>query len=176
MEWLGDLLGVGASAASGGLFGLAGSLIGGVFKYFQAKQEHRQRLEWAAVEMDQARLDMEADQLRADNEAKLIAAQGSWDSLQSSYAHDSGGSSHKWANDVRSLYRPILTSGLLVMVFMIWRDISSGGDGMLLTYFTQGELKEVIRYIVMSVVFTASTAAVWWFGDRAFAPPGFKNR
>ena len=38
MDFLGDLLGGAASVASGGLFGLFGSLIGVGAKYFQEKQ------------------------------------------------------------------------------------------------------------------------------------------
>ncbi len=168
-----DLLGIGATAASGGIFGLLGSLIGGAFKFFQAKQAHKEKLEWADKEMAMARLDMERDTLAADNEARLIAAQGSWLGLRASYAQDYG-ATYKWANAVKTLYRPLLTSGLLFLVWKIWDDIQTGQA--LIEYFTEAELKDVIKYIVMSVVFTASTAAVWWFGDRAFAPPGFKNR
>jgi hypothetical protein len=64
---------------------------------------------------------------------------------------------------------------------MIFKDLSAmltgtGASVLAPGTFTPEQAKELLVYDVKSLVFSASTAVVWWFGDRAFAPPGMKNR
>ena len=40
----------------------------------------------------------------------------------------------------------------------------------------EAEIKDLLRYMIYSLFFATTTAITWWFGDRAFAPPGMKNR
>ena len=108
-----------------------------------------------------------------ENEMAIVAQQGSWNSLQASYQHDSA-PTYRWTNAIRALFRPILTAGLFGLVYLMWQDLQEGR--ILAEFFSDAELRDIVRYIVMSVVFTATTAGVWWFGERAFAPPGIKNR
>jgi len=49
-------------------------------------------------------------------------------------------------------------------------------DSSLLQLFSDGQLANMTRYIVYSMVFSAATATVWWFGDRALTPPNMKAR
>lgn len=55
---------------------------------------------------------------------------------------------------------------------MDWQIVGQG----VATVLDAAEVKDLLRYIVYSVVFTACTAGMWWFADRALAPPGLKNR
>ena len=178
MEFLGDLLGIGASAASGGLLGLVGSLGGAVAKYFQARQQQAfKRDEWQH-ETDLLQLQMQAGAQEAEQELAVVAQAGSWQGATESLRADAAlaGNTYKWVNASKSLFRPLLTLTLLGLVWLMWRDIVSGEVGVMVQLFTDAELKEILRYQVYSVVFAAVTATVWWFGDRALAPPGMKNR
>ncbi len=160
MDWSAIISGIG-SAAGGGVFGLVGAGLGGVFKYFQARQEHKNRLELMRVEME------------------MRSQQGAWDGLKSSIQADAAPATYKWVSAVKALYRPVLTTGLVVVALVIFWDILSGLDdrhSRLADILTQAEIKELLRYIVYSMIFSTCTAIVWWFGDRAFQPPGLKNR
>ena len=179
MEFIGNLLGAGASAMSGGIFGLAGSLIGGVFKYFQAKQAQQFKKEEWDHESNLLKLNMEAMQKQTENELALASQVGSFRGLDSSIRADSKvGESYKWVNAIRSLFRPLLTTGLVVIAYLIFKDLMAGleTEGQSVLALGKEKSRSILEYVVYSLVFSASTAVVWWFGDRAFAPPGMKNR
>lgn len=166
MEWLtgilGSIGGIATSAASGGIFGLIGSGISTIGKYFQAKQAHKQKLEIMEMQM------------------KMKAQEGSWNSMIESLKSEAAASdTYKWVNAIKALYRPFLTTGLVVVTYMLFQDVLGGlgnEQSVIADIFTGAELKEILRYIVYSIVFSTATAIVWWFADRAFAPPGLKNR
>lgn len=179
MDWLAGILG---NAASGGVFGFLGAAVGGVFKYFQTRQqqkfeEKKWKHELALIDKEQAR-EREED----EHELAVISQEGAWQGLNTSIQADaSAGETYKWVNAVKTLYRPVLTTGLVLIAYMIFKDLSAMLTGMGTSVlapgiFTPEQAKELLVYDVNSLVFSASTAVVWWFGDRAFAPPGMKNR
>ena len=181
MDWLGEIGGLFANVASGGLFGLIGSIIGVGAKYLQ----ERQRQAWAEREMthELRLLDLEMQRTTAETEQELaiVSQAGAWEGVRSTVAADAAGlaASPSWVNAIRSLFRPVLTGGLVVIVWLIWSDLMAAietGDGNLLVLFTEAEIKDVLRYIIQAVVFAATTAVVWWFGERAMTPPGWKGR
>lgn len=178
MDWITNLLG---SAATGGAFGLLGSAIGGVFKYFQTRQQ--QKFEEKKWGHELALIDKEHERGREEDEHELsvISQQGAWSGLTTSIEADSKtDNTYKWVNAIKALYRPVLTTGLVAISYLIFKDLSAmmatGGGSTLVGVFTPEQAKELLVYDINSLVFSASTAVVWWFGDRAFAPPGMKNR
>lgn len=180
MEWIDLVGGAVTSAASGGVFGLIGSAIGGVFKFFQTKQQ--QRFEEKKWNHELKLIEKENERAREEDEHELsvVAQEGAWSGLGTSIEADAGiGDSYRWVKALKELYRPALTTGLVVISYMIFRDLMSivtDQTSSLSRVFTAEQAKELIVYNVSSIVFSASTAVVWWFGDRAFAPPGMKNR
>ena len=182
MDWLSDLLGFGASVASGGLFGLLGAGIKVVANYFQEKQRQDWQREVWANERELQKLQIEARKAETEMEIALASSQGAWSGLDSSIAADKylTGKTHTWVNDVKSLFRPFLTTLLVAVVgWMFWLVLGSlaGTRNTVLTdAFTVAELQAIVRYMVYTMTFSAATAIVWWFGERAFAPPGMKNR
>ena len=165
MEWLTDLFGVGASVASGGIFGLLGSLGGMFVKVYQEKQ----RQEWEQRKWDQEvrmqELNLRAQSEKAEQDVILANTAGSWRGLESSQNFASTvGQTHMWVNDAKSLFRPILTISLWVLSWWVFKETHK-----------QIITDPYIKYMIESIYFSASTATVWWFGDRAFAPPGRKN-
>lgn len=181
MEAISDLLGLGASVASGGIFGLIGSGLGVVSKYFQTKADR----EWEErkIELDMKLFDkqMESKRLETEMEIAVTSSAGAWNGLDKSIQSDAGLAAHtsEFVNGIKSLFRPFLTTALVglsfAVLFVMWGSITGANDA-LLTLFSEAEIKELIKYMVYSLFFATTTAIVWWFGDRAFAPPGMKNR
>ena len=175
MGFLGDLLGLGANVASGGIFGLLGSLIGVGAKWLQARQAAKAKTAEWQHEIKLLELQMEAGDRETENELAISRSEGSWQGLSASYNTVVPSSAvPAWANSIRSLFRPILTIALWVLVVIELRWML---DGTLEVWVSDAKQFGVtIKYIIDSTVFSAATATTWWFGDRAFTPPGQKAR
>lgn len=160
-----DFVGLGASVASGGLFGLLGSVIGVGAKWLQrreariqAREEHQMRIETMKVQME------------------ITAQQGSWNGLTASQQAETAINSqptYKWVVAAKSLFRPVLTLTLWAIAAYLFIRIV---DGSLKEWFDAKEVQDLVRYMIYTTFFAASTATVWWFGDRALNPPELKNR
>lgn len=171
---LGDILNIGTSVASGGLFGLVGSVIGSVGKYFHAKQQQTFEREKWSHETELLRLQAEVKNQETEQEIALAAQQGSWQGLTESYkAVAAIGKTHIWVNDVRALFRPLLT--LTLWAISGWIFFQVGHDGFS-DWLEKGDIDSLIRYMVYTAFFSASTSTAWWFGDRALSPPKYKHR
>lgn len=180
MEFLGDLLGGVASVASGGIFGLIGSAVGVVAKYFQKRQEFSQEKERRAWDREDFKLQMQFSAQETEQEVAIASAQGAWSGLSESIRADAAVVPHGWAAAIRSMFRPFLTTLLVALsawiIWFMWRGVVEGDRNGLAMFFTPEEMAGMIRYAVYSLLFSASTAVVWWFGDRAMTPPGMKGR
>jgi len=175
-EFLGTIFGgIFNVAAGGGIFGILASLGTQFLKFKRASQAHKQAMEMRVQ-----------DRLDTEMAIKEATVKGSWDGLKESLraAQITASNSHLWSNDIKNLYRPFFTTMLWVMVFLFFRDLLAAanatdmialGKTTIAKHFTPGEVTAMIKYIVNSTAFTASAAGMWWFGDRAQAPPGFKN-
>ena len=178
MGWATDLLAVigtgAAGAATGGLFSIVSALFKGVRNYFAERQRQQFRREEWEHEKVLLELEMQRNDRDTENELRITETEGSWRGLGASYNSVIASSAvHKWVNDVRALFRPALTTGLFVLVYVIYDQlmgILQGDEAALFAAFSPEEAGESIRFIVTSVVYTACTAGVWWFGDRALSP------
>ena len=147
-----DIIGISASAAGGGVFGLMGTTLGRVAGFFEKRQsiaheERRWSHEAALLELQQQ---AEADAA----EAALLKARadGSWRGLSSSLHADAAiGESYAWVNAVRALTRPVLTITLWGIATIIWFSADASERAT----------------IVETATFAATAATLWWFGDRA---------
>lgn len=173
-EILGGLAGSAGNIASGGILGLFGSVVGVVGKYFQEKQRQKWELKKHDMEVEMQRLQMEARAEETEQEIQLASSQGAWQGLEKSYdLQIAQGSVSQWVNDVRSLFRPFLTIMLwFVAIGVVWLLTS----GLISGYIKEDTVADLIDYSVRSLIFAASTATVWWFGDRALSPPNSKHR
>lgn len=184
MDIVGGIAGMGANVASGGLFGLVGSLVGVGTKYLQRRQEMAEKELERAHELKLLDAQRLARAEETEGELAVADSKGSWEGLQASFATTIPASEvPRWVNGLRSMFRPFLTIALVVVVYLIFRDLlaaitgATGADGSTLAViFTEAEAKVALIYIIHSITFAAVTAIVWWFGDRAMAPPGAKNR
>lgn len=148
---MGELIGMAASAASGGVFGLAGTALGRVASFFERKQEHaHEKARWGH-ESALLELQMQANAEETEAEIALAQTAGSWRGLEASMAADAAiGPSYAWVNAVRALTRPVLTLLLWVIAGVIWFDADATGKSA----------------IVETATFAATAATLWWFGDR----------
>jgi hypothetical protein len=146
-----DIIGLAASAAGGGIFGLLGTVIGRVAGLFERRQEYTQEQARWAHETAVIELQMRAQALAAEGQARLAETSGAWRGLAASIEADASiEASYRWVNAVRALTRPLLT-------FILW--LITG-----LVYL--GAAAEAKASIVETTTFAATAATLWWFGDR----------
>lgn len=148
---MGDLIGMAASAASGGLFGLAGTALGRVASFFERKQEHAHEQARWSHESALLELQMRANAEETEAEIALAETAGSWRGLEASMEAEAAiGASYAWVNAVRGLTRPFLTLLLWAIAGVIWFGADADGKSA----------------IVETATFAATAATLWWFGDR----------
>lgn len=129
---------------SGGL----GSWVSKGIGLFEKKQafDHEIRL----LEMQ-----MKAKQSETENELAIAQEESFAATRQASYQHDiSSGEVSLWVRNALRMVRPALTVFLIVLVGAIWFTVADDDLGLQ-------------RQIVEGVLFMASAAFAWWFGDRA---------
>lgn len=167
-----ELLNTLGSAAGGGVAGLFGSVFGRVAGFFEKKEANKHEIAMRQFKrQDQAHdLKMQAKEFdhelklaeinakiadgEAENELAQIATHGSWAGLSASYDHDSKvGRASQWVVDTLRLVRPALTVMLIASALIAIR---------------MGASQDTIN----KLIFTATGAVFWWFGDRA---PQYKN-
>ena len=146
-----DLIGLAASAAGGGVFGLLGTALGRTAAYFERRQE--QAHEQAKWDHESALLElqMRADAQETEAELALADVRGSWEGLSASMAAEAAiAPSYKWVDAVRGLTRPVLTLLLWLISAVIFFQADLPG---------RAEITE-------TATFAATAATLWWFGDR----------
>lgn len=178
MEFLTNLLGFGASVGSGGLFGLLGSIVGVAAKYLQKRQELKEHNLDRQHELELIRLQMKSRNQETENELEIVKQEADMIQRSSSYRMPIVTSNvHTWVNDIRALFRPFLTVSLNGAAVFILIYLMSNMEGELAQMLTSDNpVAELVTYMVHSLFFVASTATVWWFGDRALTPPSLKNK
>ena len=133
------------SIFGGGATGIFGSLLGRFTSMWEKKQERKFIIE-------KHKLDAQLRAQEAEQERQIIDMEASQATLRASYRHDSKiGATSSWVQNVRALVRPTLTGLLWGLVGVIWFTVPEGFDRM---------------DLVQSVLYAATTATVWWFGDR----------
>ena len=147
-----DLIGIAASAAGGGLFGLFGTALGRLAGFFERRQtmEHEER-RWSH-EVTLLRLQQSAAAQETEAELAIARTEGSWAGLEASLnAEASIAASYRWVDAVRALTRPILTLLLWGITLAIWFSADASNQSS----------------ITETATFAATAATLWWFGDRS---------
>ena len=164
--------------ASGGLLSLVTAGVRGIGRYVQRRQElQARREEWEREErLEQLRQQGVAQE--AENEYRLTQTAGSWTGLEASYRGlVPAGAVSGWVNNLRALFRPVLTLVMLGLVGWFFHSLLgnlNGDNPAIAVAFTPDEAGAMVRSIVDAVVYTAMTAVAWWFGDRALQAKGGK--
>ena len=129
------------SAAGGGVLGLIGTGI----KLFAEHKKEAQRLvaekQLAQIRIDEMAKELELVQFKSSHELELAESTNDAAGLMAAIqAESSIGPVHTWVNDVRGMVRPVLTLMLTIMAF--------------------------VKPDEEDLVWMASTAVTFWFGDR----------
>lgn len=174
MELL-DILGAGASVASGGIFGIIGAAFGAWNKAKEKALELKERMADRQHEKDMFRLNMEGK-----------SQDGSWTALETSLRAEAStnvATNYRWVSAIKALFRPFITTALWGMVALEMYMLQSGVLTKFLStaidsqaLFDPTEIVSIAKYIIYSTVFSATTATTWWFGERSLTLPEFKNR
>ena len=179
MDFLGAL-GSAVTGLAGG--GFLGALLGVGSKYLQERQRQQWQEKVWTHEKELLELQSKARASETEAEIQIVRESGSWAALRQSMEADAAVTRSSrlpvWVLAARSLWRPVLTLVLAVLVLWIWSSLTGilRGEENVLQFLSPEAVVHLLSYIVYSLVFAASTAAMWWFGDRALSPPATKNR
>jgi len=147
-----EIVGLAASAAGGGVFGLVGTALGRVAGFFERRQSMKHETARWAHEVELIGLQQAAAREETEAELALANVAGSWDGLRASMTADAAiASSYRWVDAIRGLTRPILTLLLWLIATGIWLGADPASK----------------TSIVETATFAATAATLWWFGDRA---------
>ena len=150
-----DIVGLAASAAGGGIFGLLGTALGRAVGFFERRQDiqHEERRWDHEVQLIQ--LQQAAKVAETEAEIVLTETEGSWRGLQASLnAEAQIAASYKWVDAARALTRPALTILLWLITAAIW------------AYANEANRSSITE----TATFAATAATLWWFGDRGRVP------
>jgi len=121
------------NALGGGALGVLMRIGNGFFENYKAGQEHKRRLEEAKVM------------------SEIAANKSAWDAFTASqHAAIPPANVSPWAANIITLFRPIITLLLLVLVSIVFFRVSAT---------EQATMVEQIQ-------FCAFNSIGWWFGDR----------
>ena len=144
------------TALTGGATGILGSVLGKVFGFIDGWQEEKKAKNEHGRTMEMTRLQNELRSKEFESELAIVQAQQAGEARTASYQHDmSAGVGYPFVAAILRLVRPLLTFALIGLMLFIYIRISD---------LAQQEA------IIQSVIYMASTAVLWWFGDRAMRP------
>ncbi len=151
------------SVISGGATGLLGTALSGVLGFFQSRSERGHEIEMRRLDIDLAKAEASSAERVAAVEAESAAGQAEWSALEASYCEASSrmsraheGGALKVVDVVRGLIRPLLTVALVAAVIAIFFYVG-------VPDFDEGEMG---ARIVETVLYLATAAVLWWFGQR----------
>ena len=179
MDFLGAL-GSAVTGLAGG--GFLGAIMGIGSKFLQERQRQQWEEKKWTHELKLMELQSQARASETESEIRIVQEEGSWqakrESMKGEQAMILSGQPHPAVIGIRSLWRPTLTLLLILLVLCVWISLIAllRGESSILSFLSPEAVMDLLSYIVYSVVFAASTAALWWFGDRALSPPGTKHK
>lgn len=150
-----DLISLVGSAATGGVFGLLGTVFGRVAGFFERGQTFKQDQARWGHEYKLHELNQAARLQESEIELNITDSQGSWEGMKVSHnAAAAIGKGSQWVINTMHMVRPTLT-------ILLW--LIAAGIAVVTKDKSIGE----------AVMFAATAATLWWFGDRA---PKYKSK
>ncbi len=121
-----DMIGLAASAAGCGVFGLIGTVIGRIAGLFERRRENAQ--EQAHWKHEAALLELQINERACEiaGQESLAQTAGDWQRPASSMASEAFiGDSYRWVNAVRAFACPLLTLLLWLITSRVWFGASA---------------------------------------------------
>lgn len=145
------LLGLIGPALFGAGTGGIGLIFGGISRAFTWWTERKEKADehQRVIELTKLQYTLRSQEKELEHE---IAMDGAAVELRrASYEHDSkAGKASQWVVDTLRMVRPSLTGALIILLAAI--------------YFTSDATQQL--EIVAAVIYMATSAVTWWFGDR----------
>jgi len=175
METIAEALG---GMLAGGATGLLGTVAGRLIGLVERRQERLAAGDRRAFEREKWAHDLRLAETAAASEAAGRAAEAALardaaaaETLKRSVdAEASVRASYPWVDAVRALVRPALTLLLWAVATAIYASLAYGEEG----FLADADRSDLARYLAGSVVYCATAATLWWFGDRAPRPASLK--
>lgn len=157
------LLSAGVSILTGGATGLLGTALSAVVDYFQARADHKREVELRRLDIEHARIEGDSAERTAAIEAEGERDVAEWDAMAASYRE----AGRRWSRPgdgvliqlvdfVRGMTRPVLTWCLLGLTGAIYFLLGA----------TDAHAAALQSRIVDTVLYLATAAVLWWFGQR----------
>ena len=138
---------------SGGLTGIAGSVIGKIFSFADSYLEEKKKDKDHARTIEMTRLQSELRQDEWENERAIVESEQDGKVKVAAYSmFQDVPVPYPFIAGIIRLIRPVLT---ILLVAIVWYVFATTED------FAQRET------IIQSVLYLASTAVLFWFGDRS---------
>ena len=169
MELLGAVLG-------GGVTGIAGTILSGVFGFFKQRQINKQQIEMRKMDLEELRLEAESAEKRAalkiEGEVSKAEVEAFSQSIRSDEAIENA-ITEKWGDIevtpamawvllfrdiVRSMMRPLITLLAIWLTYLVWQHHRDSSD--------------IEMDIIQAVLFVMVSSSLWWFGTRAMGSGG----
>ncbi|MEL6830398.1 MAG: hypothetical protein AAFO63_09715 [Pseudomonadota bacterium] len=146
-----NMIGLAASAAGGGVFGLIGTAIGRVAGFVERRQSYAHEAAKWAHDLRQFELKQAATLAQTQADLDMRTIDGRWQGLEASIQAEAAiAPSYPWVDAIRGLTRPGLTFLLWLISAGIWLGADPDGRAA----------------IIETASFAATAATLWWFGDR----------
>ena len=140
------------TSLTGGATGILGSVLGKAFGILDFWVEEKKADKDHARTLEMLELQSKLGAEESERELAIAEATAASSMRLASYGHDAGiGVSSTWVVDLLRLVRPVLTLLLLILCGVFYFSSDAGGKAT----------------IEASIIFMASSATLWWFGDRA---------
>jgi len=164
-----------ASVFSGGLTGLFGTVLTKVGDYFQQKQNYQHELD-----LENSR--RETMKLQSELGIKELDAKAFGESQKADRAtYTTGQKLAPWASGllavvdfVRGMIRPSLTIYLIVLTTLIYFQIEAVLKAAGIASIQADLAADLVRKIILTILYLTVTCVTWWFGSRMKAKPPFE--
>ena len=168
------LMSILGSIFAGGATGLIGTAISRLGDFFQQRENHKHELELMRENRETMKVRGELNMQAKDAEAfeSSIAADKA--------AYTTGKDLPKWAefmlafvDFVRGLMRPALTIYLIVLTSLIYHQIDAVLKAAGVQSIQADLAADLLRKIILTILYLTTTCVTWWFGTRTKAKPPF---
>lgn len=161
-----------------------GAIVGGFFGWLNKKEERKQQAQdnkhelelrkWDAREtMMSQRHELEvADKeiQRAETEGQIAIEAREADGWVESIKQGFKNTGIVWVDAIRGLMRPAITVIMIIACGYLLYVVNTHVDG--IDSIPEGELLEIYKRIINSILFGTMTAVTWWFGSRPQSKAG----
>ena len=144
-----------------------GAFLGGIFGYLNKREERHSLAMTMAHEIDviKAKTDASVQIATLQMEEAFQTAKLAVEKMESEAFKDSMVSNNKWSDLIKSAIRPVILGVLMYQTWQIVSTLETLTDG--LESLPNGEVLNLYKLVVLSIMGLTATAIGWYFGARS---------